>query len=91
MRAAFRPVAAGPDLLYSDGETAAPRSTSEKNTKQTQFLTTNAESMGYDGFSSTAGRLPQRDLTDRSGGILGDFDLSPLAGLGGRFVETCGR
>ena len=47
--------------------------------------------MGYDGFSSTAGRLPQRDLTDRSGGILGDFDLSPLAGLGGRFVETCGR
>ena len=79
MRAAFRPVAAGPDLLYSDGGTAAPRSTSEKNTKRTRFLTTNAESMGYDLFSSRAGPPAQRDLTDRSGGIRGDFDRSPVA------------
>ena len=79
MRAAFRPVAAGPDLLYSDGGTAAPRSTSEKNTKRTQFLTTNAESTGYDGFSNTVGPPAQRYLTDRSGGIRGDFELSPVA------------
>ena len=37
MRTAFRPVTAGPDLLYSEGGAAGPGSTSEKNTKQTQF------------------------------------------------------
>ena len=92
MRAAFRPVAAGPDLLYSDGGTAAPRSTSEKNTKRTQFLTTNPESMGYDWFSSTAGPPAQRD-PDRS--LRRDTRRlrpeSRSAGLGGRCAETCGR
>ena len=90
-----RPAAVGLDTLaILKVGTAATGATLDEREKEYETNPISHNPQGINGLqlvSSTAGRPAQQDLTDRSTGIRGDLDLSPIAqASAGRFAETCG-